>query len=113
MVLLPSPIKPPSTPGEMGSGNGQDDTCHCMCGLVCLTGNLEHVIRWLMLLSSSCVSGIEAGPAIELQCQNNAALEKGFGACERGDEEQEKNSVALWILFLWFLQELEPFTLFH
>lgn len=59
----------------MGSGKGQDDAGHCVCVHVCLTGNLEHVIRWVVLLSSACVSGTGAGSAIELHRQDNAALE--------------------------------------
>lgn len=37
-----------------------------------LTVNLEHVIRGVVLLNSACVSGTEAGAAIELHRQDNA-----------------------------------------
>ena len=43
---------------------------------MCLSRNLEHVIRRLKLRRCSCVSGIEAGEAIELRRHNNAALER-------------------------------------
>lgn len=59
----------------MRSGKGQDDTCHCMRTLVSLNGNLEHVIHRVMLRSSACVSGTEAGGATELPSEYNAALE--------------------------------------
>lgn len=52
-----------------------DDASHCMCVLMCLTGNLEHAIKWVVLPSSSCFSGTQADAAIELHRQNNAALE--------------------------------------
>jgi len=95
----------------MGSGSGQDDFCHCLYMLVCLTGNLEHVIRWVELLSSACVSGIEAGEAIGLHSQNNAALES---VCEHMEETMKNkkkfmiNYFAIWFLLRWFSRKLSP-----
>lgn len=61
---------------KWGQGMGSlDDASHCMCVLMCLTGNLEHAIKWVVLPSSSCFSGTQADAAIELHRQNNAALE--------------------------------------
>lgn len=59
----------------MGSGNGQDDAGYCMCRLECLTVNLEHVIQWVVLPNSACISGTEADAAIALHRQNNASLQ--------------------------------------
>lgn len=60
---------------EMGSGKGQGDASHCVCVRACLTGNLEHVIQGVLLPSGACVSGTEAGAAIGLHGQDNAAVE--------------------------------------
>lgn len=61
---------------KWGQGMGSlDDASHCMCVLMCLTGNLEHAIKWVVLPSSSCLSGTQADAAIELHRQNSAALE--------------------------------------
>lgn len=70
----------------MGSGKGQDDAPLCVCVHVCLNGNLEHVIQGVLLLSSACVSGTEAGAAIELHEQDKAAVES---VCERVKEKMK------------------------
>lgn len=57
----------------------------CMCAHVRLTGNLERVIQGVELLSTACVSGTEAGTAIELLRQDNAALET---VCEHVKESR-------------------------
>lgn len=54
----------------MRSVRGQVDASHCVCKHVRLTGNLEHVIRRVVLLNSACVSGTKAG-AVELHRLDN------------------------------------------
>lgn len=46
-----------------------------MCACVCLSGNLEHVIRGVVLLNSACISGREAEAAIELHRADKADLD--------------------------------------
>ncbi len=70
-----------------------------------LTGNLEHVIQGVVLLSSACVSETEAETAIELLRQDNAALES---VCEHVKErrrtrrELHTNLFTICFLFCWF-----------
>lgn len=64
---------------------------------VWLTGNLEHVIRGVVLLSSACVSGTEAGAAIGLHGEDNAALESVcVSMWEKGEEQEESYTVCFF-----------------
>lgn len=97
---------------KWGQEWGRTTASHCVCVHVWLTGNLEHVIRGLVLLNSACVSRTEVRAAIELLRQDNAALEKRVWSCERETKAERRASdkpPRYRFLFRLVLQELRHY----